>query len=126
MSIDTGVCFNEQTPSAIVPDQHAFKAARKRVAEIVRSLDISPGDYALDDAKKIINLIRDKFVKEIDSYVMKYGFHANIKISIRGIKIYRKKRLVYIIKKTGFFVFISLNLSVISPVFINRFQSEYF
>ncbi|MCD4779492.1 MAG: hypothetical protein K8S27_02935 [Candidatus Omnitrophica bacterium] len=86
MSIDTGVCFDELTPSAIVPDQHAFKAARKRVAEILRSLDIAPGNYALDDAKRIINLIRDKFVEEIDVYVLKYCFHENIKSLIKNIE----------------------------------------
>ncbi|MBU1862852.1 MAG: hypothetical protein KKH94_04205 [Candidatus Omnitrophica bacterium] len=86
MAIDTGVCFNERTPSAIVPDQHAFKAARKRVAEIVRSLNIEPGDYQLEEAKRIINLIRDKFIEEIDSYVTKYNFAENIKTLIQNIE----------------------------------------
>ena len=85
MSIDTGVCFNEETTSAILPEQHAYKTARKKVAEIVKGLNISPGEYELDAAKEIINQIREKFVEEIDEYVLKYDFSSSIKILITNI-----------------------------------------
>ena len=86
LSIDTGVCFDERITSAIVPDQHAFKNARKQVSGIVRGLDIDPGDYELDDARIIINKIRDEFVKEIDAYILRYDFATNIKTLMQNIE----------------------------------------
>ena len=86
MAIDMDVCFNENPPSAILPDSHAFKLARKKVAEIVKKLNITPGNYALEDAKQKINQIRDKFVEEIDAYILKYDFLTSITILIKNIE----------------------------------------
>jgi hypothetical protein len=56
------------------PKPAHFKKAKKRIAELVRQLNITEGNYELEDAKKILNKLRDAVVAEINAEVAKYNF----------------------------------------------------
>jgi hypothetical protein len=71
--------------SPLEPKPTHFKKAKKRIAELAKKLGIEEGEYKLEDAKEIINKLRDAIVAEINSEVAKYGFDAAIPFLIARI-----------------------------------------
>ena len=69
--------FPEFIPS-YEPTLGHFKRAKKRIAELSKELNISPGSYKAADAKVQLNALRDLVVEEIDSEVVKYAFEKTI------------------------------------------------
>ncbi len=64
--------------SPLEPEKAHFKRAKKRIAEIASQLDVQEGEYHLEEAKTIINRLRDAIVAEINSEVSKYDFTTAI------------------------------------------------
>ena len=64
--------------SVVYPDIKEHKLARKLIAFDAKKLNIRPGKYENDEAKRIINEIRKKMVQNINSEVEKYDFKPSI------------------------------------------------
>jgi len=60
------------------PKPAHFKKAKKRIAELAKQLNIMEGNYELEDAKKILNKLRDAAVAEINAEVAKYDLAVAI------------------------------------------------
>lgn len=60
------------------PEPIDFKKARKRIAEICRSVGFVEGKYSLEDAKIKINKLRSELINEIDKEVKKFNFENSI------------------------------------------------
>ena len=60
------------------PESTDFKKARKRIAEICKSVGFVEGKYSLEDAKIKINRLRSKLINEIDKEVKKYNYENSI------------------------------------------------
>lgn len=64
--------------SSFEPKPFHFKKAKKRIAELAKMNGITTGAYELEEAKKLINNLRDLIVAEINSAVLKYEHKATI------------------------------------------------
>jgi hypothetical protein len=60
------------------PSPGHFKLAKKRIANLASDLRITPGQYGISEAKKIIDALRDSVIHEINSEVAKYEFTKSI------------------------------------------------
>jgi len=71
--------------SPLEPKPTHFKKAKKRIAELAKQLGIEEGEYQLENAKEIINKLKDAIVAEINSEVTKYDFETTIPFLITRI-----------------------------------------
>lgn len=60
------------------PEPTDFKKAKKRIAEICKSVGFVEGKYSLENAKIKINKLRSKLINEIDNEVKKYNYESSI------------------------------------------------
>lgn len=67
------------------PELTDFKKARKRIAEICKSVGFVEGSYSLEDAKVKINKLKSKLINEINSEVNKYTFNSSIEFLLTRI-----------------------------------------
>jgi len=64
--------------SVVYPDIKEHKLARKLIAFNAKKLNIRPGKYENDEAKRIINEINKKMVQNVNLEVAKYDFKPSI------------------------------------------------
>jgi len=76
-----------------------IKKANKKIAEIAKEINISPGNYKIDNAKVILNNLRSSIIEKIDSEVKNFDYQKSIPFLITRIdalnnKIWRKRRTI--------------------------------
>ena len=76
-AIDKPASFPELI-NPLKPKPVHFKRAKKRIAELARQLNISEGEYSLNDAKRTLNNLRDAIVGEINTEVSEYDYKKAI------------------------------------------------
>ncbi|MBU1121253.1 MAG: hypothetical protein KKF54_00950, partial [Candidatus Omnitrophica bacterium] len=84
--IDMKVCFDHFSGQPISAEAYDFKKARKVIAYIAKELKIEPGEYNLDDAKKLINAVREKAVQSIDTLIKEFDFCHGVIILVKNIE----------------------------------------
>lgn len=80
----------------IVPSQREYKLARKKIAENMHDLDISPGRYELGEAKEKIDFARNKLGDYINSYLEQFSVDAIVDSCIKqhDALLFRERSLV--------------------------------
>lgn len=63
---------------AAEPEPYHFKKAKKRIAELAKQNNVAKGSYVLEEAKQVINILRDAVVSEINTNVLNYDFRDTI------------------------------------------------
>jgi hypothetical protein len=67
------------------PKPAHFKKAKKQIAKLTANINLMEGEYKLEEAKEIINKLRDEVVAEINSEVNKYNFASVIPFLLKQI-----------------------------------------
>ena len=84
--IDMRVCFDHFSGQPISAEAYDFKKARKAIACIAKELKINPGEYNLDDAKKLIDTVREKAVQAIDKLIKEFDFRHGVILLVKNIE----------------------------------------
>lgn len=76
--------FPEAWP-VVVPQAKHFKAARKKIATLAKSLGIEEGSYALDQGKEKLRSLQSAMSRDLDTILSRFNWIRAVEVLIKGV-----------------------------------------